>query len=181
MAAAGVLLSAIKYFKHLRGVQQPSLHTKQQVSREQIGSETLLLVTDTNLALLMMLKASRLCRAVTCSHGFSPAAHVRGDPGSRPTLLRDLTSITSELRGAGAVGAPGARYVTVPGTCTMPWTWRPAKRPLLMVELKAEEQKEPPWRSSGIRAGEFGGDSTWWGAASRDRGSGIKLRLCRRA
>lgn len=41
-------LSTVKCLKHLCEVQQTSLHAKLQVSREQIQSETSLLVTDIN-------------------------------------------------------------------------------------------------------------------------------------
>lgn len=64
-AGAGVLPSAIKYWQHLCGVQRTSLHRKYQVSRERIWSETFLLLTDTNLSLLMMMiKAFQ----VLCGH-----------------------------------------------------------------------------------------------------------------
>lgn len=60
-------LSALELLKHPHGAQQPALHMESQVSREQIWSETFLLVTDTNIFPLMMLKAFWLCRVVTCA------------------------------------------------------------------------------------------------------------------
>lgn len=124
-------LSAFKLLKHPCRAQQPALHTKSQVSREQIWSETFLPVTDTNTSLLMMLKAFRLCRAVTCtSQLLTHSVTTRvSQPGSHPSSCGFYLSRVGRGRAEESDPILPMAHATAPGMDkrVMPQTWRSAK------------------------------------------------------